>query len=277
MNAVNAPPFNAPFAGGFEFRVSSFEFPGFHQPLERFVLLGADDFQVFDAVLHGFDMAKHHGDAAGQAQAVRGVHHTHPLRGTGLERGNAVAHAVHEDFPAATRQRSQPGGHEVPQDRFHRLVEELAEGDDLAGAEAVDVDLRELRLDAREQVQIPLLRQLRVMPALHENLRAAQRHGLLDLAVHLLRRDDVAVGVLLGAVEGAELAIDVADVGVVDVAVNDVGDDLVAASAVGRGAVELAAAVGQRAQLIQGQRVEPPRLGGVNAPAIPDLLEQIVE
>ena len=97
-------------------------------------------------------------------------------------------------------------------------------------AEPVDVDLRKFAFDVREQIEIPLLRQLRMMPALHQNLRAAQRDGLLDLPVHLLERDDIGIVVLFRAVKRAELAIDVADVRVIDVAVDDVGDDLVAAA-----------------------------------------------
>ena len=50
--------------------------------------------------------------------------------------------------------------------------------------------------DVREQIEIPLLGQFRVMPALHQNLRAAERDGLLDFLVHLIERDDVGVVIL---------------------------------------------------------------------------------
>ena len=43
-----------------------------------------------------------------------------------------------------------------------------------------------LLLMCDEQIQIPLLGQLRMMAALHQDLRAAQRDGLLDLAVQFL-------------------------------------------------------------------------------------------
>ena len=59
--------------------------------------------------------------------------------------------------------------------------------------------------------------------ALHERLIAAQRDGFLDLLVNLLARQDVGVGVVALAVEGAEIADGGADVGVVDVAVDVVG------------------------------------------------------
>ena len=59
--------------------------------------------------------------------------------------------------------------------------------------------------------------------ALHEGLIAAQGDGFLDLLVELLARQDVGVGVVALAVEGAEVAHGRADVGVVDVAVDVVG------------------------------------------------------
>jgi hypothetical protein len=139
------------------------------------------------------------------------------------------------------------------------------------------VEAGELLADVLEQVEIPLFGQLGVMAALHENLRAAKRDGLLDLAVEFLPRDHVAVGVLLRAVERAELAIDVADVGVIDIAIDDVGDDLVAAPAVGRGTQQLPATVGQSAEFFQRERVKPAGFLAVDAVAVPDFLQERVE
>ena len=65
-----------------------------------------------------------------------------------------------------------------------------------------------------------------MMPALQENLHAADRGEFVELLVELLQREHVVIVVLLRAVERAELAVDVADVRVVDVAIDDVGDDL---------------------------------------------------
>src|SRR6266853_1815326 len=100
--------------------------------------------------------------------------------------------------------------------------------DEFARAEAVNVDLRELPFEVTEQIQIPLLGQFWMMAALHQDLRAAKGQRLLDLPIDLIERDDVGVVVLLGAIKRAELAIHVADVGVIDVAVNDIGDYVIA-------------------------------------------------
>jgi len=91
------------------------------------------------------------------------------------------------------------------------------------------VKLRELALHVCEQVQIPLLGQFGVMAALQQNLCPAQRERLLDLPVQLVQRNHIGVVILFRAIKGAELAIHVADVGIVDIAIDDVGDDFVAA------------------------------------------------
>ena len=97
-----------------------------------------------------------------------------------------------------------------------------------------------LRLMYLQQVEIPLERDVRVVPALHQDLDAAQRLGFVDLGADLLERQRLAFVVLRAAVERAEAAVGDADVRVVDVAVDDVRDDavrmLLAAHAVGLGA-----------------------------------------
>ena len=116
-----------------------------------------------------------------------------------------------------------------------------------------------------------------MMAALHEHLRAAERDGLLDFFVHLVERDDVGISILLRAVKRAELAIHVADIGVIDIAIHVVGDDLVAATVEILRLRKLAAAVGERAEFFQRQSIKPQRFGRVDAGAAPDFLEQIVE
>ena len=92
------------------------------------------------------------------------------------------------------------------------------------------------------------------MPPLHENLRAAKGYRFLDLPVDLLVGDHVRIVVLLSAVKRTKLAVNVADVGVVDVAINNVRDDLSASTTVGCRARQLPAAVRQRTQFFQRNR-----------------------
>ena len=106
------------------------------------------------------------------------------------------------------------------------MPEQLGEELHLTRAEAVDVD-GVVPLDVAQQVEVPLERDVRVVPALHQDLHRAERLGLVDLGADLLVRERPSFGVLGAAVERAEPAVGHAHVGVVDVAVDDVGDDVV--------------------------------------------------
>ena len=81
------------------------------------------------------------------------------------------------------------------------------------------------RLDRAEQILVPLERQIGVVAALQQQLAAAERDRLVDLAEDLLEPEHVAFGRADRTVERAEVAARHADVRVVDVAVDDVGDD----------------------------------------------------
>src|ERR1051326_5683042 len=63
--------------------------------------------------------------------------------------------------------------------------------------------------------------------ALHQNACAAQGDGLINLLADFVERADVSFSVAGTTIESAEGTDDVADVRVVDVAINDIGDDAV--------------------------------------------------
>src|SRR5580693_1920339 len=66
-----------------------------------------------------------------------------------------------------------------------------------------------------------------MQPALHQNAGAAQVDGLLNLVEDHFLRMDVAFGMPHGPVERTETAILGAEIGVVDVAIDDIADDTV--------------------------------------------------
>ena len=68
---------------------------------------------MLDAVLDGLDMAEHHRGGGVQAEPVRHVHDFEPVVAHRLERRDALAHAVHQDFPAAAGDRAQAGRLEI--------------------------------------------------------------------------------------------------------------------------------------------------------------------
>ena len=57
--------------------------------------------------------------------------------------------------------------------------------------------------------------------------------------------------IFFGAIKRAELAINVADVGVIDVAINDVGHDFISVAVVGRTLRLSSPLIGQCAKLLQ--------------------------
>src|SRR2546429_9580569 len=79
-------------------------------------------------------------------------------------------------------------------------------------------------LDVAQQVEIPGERDVGVVPALDEDLYAAERLELVDLAADLFEREDVALGVLGAAVGRAELAVGLAPFRGTDVAVDWAAD-----------------------------------------------------
>ena len=80
--------------------------------------------------------------------------------------------------------------------------------------------------------------------------------------------------ILLGAIKRAELAIDVANVGVIDVAIDDISDDLAPAAVVAFFLREIAPRIGQRPQLSERPAIKLKRLRAGNALAGENFLLQ---
>jgi hypothetical protein len=101
-----------------------------------------------------------------------------------------------------------------------------------------------------------------VMSPLHQDLNPADGGKFIQLLIKLLERDDVMVAVFFGAIKRAELAVDIADVGVIDIAIDDVGNDFVARAVVGRPLGQSPALIGQSAQLLQRPFIKDERVVG---------------
>ena len=96
----------------------------------------------------------------------------------------------------------------------------------LGRRKAVELKRRILRVQRPQQIFIPLDAKVRMQAALHQHTGAAKRDRLVDLLANFLERADVSVRRARATIESAEGTDNVADVGVVDVAVDDVGDDV---------------------------------------------------
>ncbi len=79
-----------------------------------------------------------------------------------------------------------------------------------------------------------------MQPALEQDLGAAQGLGLGDLPVQFGKGQQVAAAVFRGLEKGAELAGRDADVGIVDIAVDDIGDHVLGMQALADGVGEKA-------------------------------------
>ena len=158
------------------------------------------------------------------SEAVRLAHDPEPLRGGRLLRRDDLADAVDEDLGAAAGDRVEPGVAQARQRLGDRELGAAGGVLHLGGRERVQVDLV-ARLDRREEILVVVHPEIGMVAALHEQAGAAERERLLDLLEDHRLRQQVALAPVTGtAVEGAEVAVRVADVRVVQVAVDDEGD-----------------------------------------------------
>src|ERR1700747_826679 len=102
----------------------------------------------------------------------------------------------------------------------------------LRRTESVNIDVRIFFPDVTEQIDVPLERQFRMMPPLHQDLNTAGGRKFVEFLIDLLKRKDVMILILLRSIKRAELAVNIANVRVVDVSIDNVGHDLTAASIV---------------------------------------------
>src|SRR5437764_14861860 len=102
----------------------------------------------------------------------------------------------------------------------------------LRWTEPVNIDVWIFFADVTQQIDIPLKRQFRMMSPLHQDLNTADGRQFVEFLIDLLEREDVMIFILLRAIKCAELAVNIANVRVIDVSIHDVGDDLASTSGI---------------------------------------------
>ena len=205
-------------------------------------LLGARSEQVPRPVPRRLDVPEHDRHVRAQADAVRGGVNLEPLLGRDLVGADERAHLVVEDLGGGAGERAEPEPPQALEIVLDRQAERGRALPDLERREGVDVQIRELGLDRGDDVGVVVAREGGMDPTLEADLGRAALPGLARAADDLLERHEVRraaqVGRELPLREGAEAAAEVADVRVLDVPGDDVGDlvaaDL-AAEPVGRG------------------------------------------
>ena len=159
---------------------------------------------------------------------MRIAHHPEPLVRRRL--GVAVqdlADAIDEHFGAAAGNAVQARRDEPVDDRGHRQLRKPRDVQDFRWRERVQLEAGIAALHRAEQILVPADRDVGIVSALQQELHAAEPDRLVDLREDLVEAERVAFARSHRPVERAELAAGDADVRVVDVAVDDVGDDAV--------------------------------------------------
>ena len=174
----------------------------------------------------GLDRAVHHRRRRAQPGVMRLPHDVDPL----VRRRLAVAvqqlaHAIDQNLRATARNAVEAGRDQSLDHRRRGYLVQPGNVQDLRRRERVQLELGISRLHRAKEILVPLNRQIRIVAALQQELIAADRDRLVDLLEDLLEAEHVAFARSHRAIERAEVAARDADVRVVDVAVDDVGDD----------------------------------------------------
>ena len=126
-----------------------------------------------------------------------------------------------------------PAGHGVQSRRFQAnenvgngQLRNLGDVENLGGREAMTVNLESL-FDRRKQVFVIIDLQIRMDAALHQNAGATESEGFFDLLIDDVIGQNVGFRITLHPIERAERAEFSANIGVIDIPVNDVADDVV--------------------------------------------------
>ncbi len=193
-----------------------------------FALEITDTVQMARHVDGALDVPEHDRRGCAQPHAVCRAHHLEPLLGIDLVGAEDGTHLVVENLGRRAGQAAEAGFLELQQ----VLLECPAHGGgalpNLEWREGVHVDLRLCGLDLAQAFEVPLACEARVDAALQADFGATATPRLdratCDLA--LLEQVGRAAQVLGEATlrEGAKAALEVADVRVVDVSTDDVGD-----------------------------------------------------
>ena len=178
------------------------------------------------------------------------AHDAEPVVAAAFADADAAADARGEDLAAAAGNGVQAGVAKPADNVADVHAEEPLELDKLRRREGVDMHTGEVGLDIAEQLFVVFDGQAVVHAALKQNLCAVDRDQFPQFPADLLVAQCVGIRLAMVAPKGAEGAFGRADVGVVDVAGNDVGSVRLRVQPLGDG-VRPGAQIVQRGILVQ--------------------------
>ena len=210
------------------------------------------------------DMAEHDGRGRPDAVTMRAFDHFEPLRRRDLVRADDGANLVIQNFRGGARQRAEACFFQLAQEGVYRHAEARSALPDLQRREGVDVDFGADLFDRPTDGQIGRSRIGRVDAALQADFHRATIPRLERPSLDFFELEVIGppaqIFAELALGKGAELATEITDIGVVDVAGDDVAHRVAAmrgAQRVGRRAHDMkgiAAACEQRDDFIFVQR-----------------------
>ena len=184
------------------------------------------------------DVAEHDGGGRTEPDAVCRLHHLEPLHGGDLVRTQHRADFVVEDLGRGPGQRAETRRAEPPEVFVELHAERPRALPDLQRRECMHVDAGRRILHRPADRQVRLARIVGMNPALEADLGRPATPGLPGAARNFREVEIVGPAAQVRAQptlgERAEPALEVADVGVVDVAVDDVAHGLAVALAAQR-------------------------------------------
>ncbi len=157
---------------------------------------------------------------------MRGADDLLPLLGGKFVAGKHEADFVVEDFSGRSRQSVEAVVAQHVQVIFERHAGQFDAVYDLHGRKGVDVHAGNRLLYGAQNVAIVKRRQVVRQSALNANFGRTDFPGFARLLRNLLEAEKVSVGFARAAAESAKFAADEADVGEINIAVYDVGDDI---------------------------------------------------
>src|SRR5205809_6607126 len=119
------------------------------------ILLITDALQMLDPVFNRLDMTEHHRRARSQPELVRDLHHFQPLIAVNFQRRNLLAHAINQNFAAATWNGAQPRVFESGDHFTHGHPESFRNVLELRRTQSVESDVRLFRRDMPQQTDMP--------------------------------------------------------------------------------------------------------------------------
>src|ERR1700726_727411 len=180
--------------------------------------------QVIDALSESFDMSVEHGASAAAPHGVPGGMDIEPFRGSLLTATNFISHRGIENFRAAAGHGSEAGvAQKLKCVADGHAKNSLCQMAHLDGRERLDVQIWIKRAQAAQEIEVPILFQCRMQTTNHVHFSNPEAACFSDSADDVVNGSLEGMGIAFFGGEGAELAGENANIGVIDVAIQDIG------------------------------------------------------